>query len=703
MKLRWVLLALLTPMVGLLGFYVWVQIDRLDSRASEAGQVYGVIEEVQALRSAQYQVAQEMALAAGVIGSFGEAGLPDYEAQILITDSALAQLDGALPVLTAQAPEAAARLASLPQALSAARDDATEMMVPPSDSTTTYIGFLTDLDMLAEAALSIQADRAVLDRVRALAALAEVRLWSARESALGAAALTEWAFNTVSYSEFLTAIRLEGIGLSDAGRLSAQSALAQDLTVGPEWEGLQTHRNAIFRARLGSGDWEALGLNDWIAAQTAWQGALDGVETALAEQTLALAGAARIHAHEVRQQQLWLAIIATALVVGLAVLIFEFMSHRIRRLCAVLNHFAEDRFDRPVPCQSGGSEISDLARSIEELKVKTLAIRAENENIRAANEAELNARHQQVVDLVTEGLRALAEADLTRDFQTPLAPEYDAIRLDFNTAVARLRRVLGALAETVRDLDTGASTLRATAGDLADRTLRQVDTIQAAGDAVNGLVTAQGAARTALSSAKGLADEARLRADESHDVVHRAVEAMDRISGSSDRIAQISAMIEDISFQTNLLALNAGVEAARAGTAGKGFAVVAEEVRELAGRSSIAAQEIKTLIAESGREVKTGVDLVGQTGTALQAIRDQVLAVDETLGGLAQTSDGQSRSLDDVRAAMSELHGLTGGNTKVADDSRTASADLARQAQELSRLVGQFILDQATQGAKQAA
>jgi methyl-accepting chemotaxis protein len=165
---------------------------------------------------------------------------------------------------------------------------------------------------------------------------------------------------------------------------------------------------------------------------------------------------------------------------------------------------------------------------------------------------------------------------------------------------------------------------------------------------------------------------------------------MDAIASSSGHITQIIGVIDEIAFQTNLLALNAGVEAARAGDAGRGFAVVAAEVRALAQRSAGAAKEIKTLIATSSEHVKTGVDLVGETGDALSRIAEQVSRINDAVSGIAASAQEQATGLREVNTAVNQMDQVTQQNAAMVEQSTAASHALTREAEELSRLVGQF-------------
>ena len=156
---------------------------------------------------------------------------------------------------------------------------------------------------------------------------------------------------------------------------------------------------------------------------------------------------------------------------------------------------------------------------------------------------------------------------------------------------------------------------------------------------------------------------------------------MGGIEQSSKHIVRIIGVIDEIAFQTNLLALNAGVEAARAGDAGRGFAVVASEVRALAQRSAEAAKEIKGLISSSATQIDLGVDLVGQTGKALERIVAQVVEIDNVVSAIAASAEEQAGALQQVDRAVSQMDQIDPAQRRngAADDRRRARARRAGQ------------------------
>ncbi|WP_286840222.1 methyl-accepting chemotaxis protein, partial [Acidiphilium sp. 34-64-41] len=203
--------------------------------------------------------------------------------------------------------------------------------------------------------------------------------------------------------------------------------------------------------------------------------------------------------------------------------------------------------------------------------------------------------------------------------------------------------------------------------------------------------TAEGAV-----GARNVVAEAKQDAELSGQIVHEAVQAMNGIEKSSQEISNIIGVIDEIAFQTNLLALNAGVEAARAGDAGRGFAVVASEVRALAQRSADAAKEIKTLISASGRQVETGVRLVGETGQALTRIVERVGQLNNVVADIAASTQEQSTALHEVNTAINQMDQTTQQNAAMVEQSTAASHSLAGEAEELSNLVGQFAIGETT-------
>jgi methyl-accepting chemotaxis protein len=254
-----------------------------------------------------------------------------------------------------------------------------------------------------------------------------------------------------------------------------------------------------------------------------------------------------------------------------------------------------------------------------------------------------------------------------------------------------------ALAEALRIVRIGTASVQgsiseigAASHDLALRNEAQAARIAEtarAMDAVTGIVQETATGAHAVSQTITLADR---EAGEGGEVVRRAIEAMAAIENSAQEIGQIISVIDGIAFQTNLLALNAGVEAARAGEAGKGFAVVATEVRALAQRSADAAQSIKALITTSGEQVGTGVNLVRESGTRLEAILRRIGEISALTGSIAGSATRQAANLTQINAAMGEMDRMTQQNAAMVEESAAATRSLASEAVRLNALVATF-------------
>ncbi len=315
----------------------------------------------------------------------------------------------------------------------------------------------------------------------------------------------------------------------------------------------------------------------------------------------------------------------------------------------------------------------------------------------------MRAAQQKVVDGLRRGLAALAEGDLTVRLDEEFAPDYEQLRLDFNKTCDRLLDAMRAVVENADLIRGEAGEIANAADDLSSRTERQAATLEETASALDQLTSSVRSAAEGATHASELVQTARENAEASGKVVREAVAAMSEIEQSSRKISKITSVIDDIAFQTNLLALNAGVEAARAGEAGRGFAVVASEVRALAQRSSEAAREINELISASGTQVKRGVDLVDQTGTALDSIVGSVSEIDQKVSEIAVSSREQSSGLAEINEAVNQLDQVTQQNAAMFEQTTAASHALTREAENLTETTARFQIDGQGVGAGAAA
>jgi methyl-accepting chemotaxis protein len=255
---------------------------------------------------------------------------------------------------------------------------------------------------------------------------------------------------------------------------------------------------------------------------------------------------------------------------------------------------------------------------------------------------------------------------------------------------ASLVRLIGQVRAAAEGIATGSSQIASGNQDLSSRTEQQASSLQETASSMEELTSTVKHNAENAQQASVLAGNASEVAQRGSVVVEQVVETMVDISARSSQIADITGIIEGIAFQTNILALNAAVEAARAGEQGRGFAVVASEVRSLAQRSSSAAKEIKELIAASVQKIHDGSALAGDAGTTMSEVTQAVARVTDIMGEIAAASAEQSRGIEQVNLAITQMDEVTQQNAALVEQAAAASKSLEAQGQQLSGSVAFF-------------
>jgi methyl-accepting chemotaxis protein len=456
---------------------------------------------------------------------------------------------------------------------------------------------------------------------------------------------------------------------------------------------------------------EALLLSTGVSAFDKVDGAFDGL---LASHVRDLAIAAA-HAKEEAANTRWLMTVTSILGLLLALGIGLFVVRReivapLGEMTAAMKRLAAGDLDANAEGRERGDEIGDLARAFgifRQAAIDKMLAESEAAKQRAVLETERRAHDEvraniakeqaDVVGALGAGLSRLAAGDLSFRLTKVFPEAYEKLRDDFNAAVAQLLDAMMHIRASALGIRAGADEISQAADDLSRRTEQQAASLEETAGAMDQITT--GVRRTAegATGANNVVIAARTDAERSGQIVREAVAAMSHIEQSARQIAQIIGVIDEIAFQTNLLALNAGVEAARAGDAGRGFAVVASEVRALAQKSASAAKEIKALISKSTDQVNGGVQLVGQTGQALERILSNIAEINKLVAEIAASAKEQASGLHEVNSAVDQMDHVTQQNASMVEESTAASFALASESQQLADLIGRFNIGEAPQ------
>ena len=291
----------------------------------------------------------------------------------------------------------------------------------------------------------------------------------------------------------------------------------------------------------------------------------------------------------------------------------------------------------------------------------------------------------------------ISSGDLTLAEEATGRSEIGMLSRHLQNMQRSLVQTVGTVRQGAEEIYRGTSEISAGNTDLSSRTEQQAAAIEETAASMEQLTATVKQNADNAHHASKLAGDASGKASKGGQIVSGVVQTMGNISASSKKISEITAVINSIAFQTNILALNAAVEAARAGEQGRGFAVVASEVRTLASRSAQAAKEIEALISESVTLIERGSGEVVAAGNTMGDIVDAVKRVTDIMLEIAAASDEQSKGIEQVSQAITEMDNVTQQNASLVEEASAAAASLEEQAARLTEAVGTFRLQQAPQ------
>lgn len=271
---------------------------------------------------------------------------------------------------------------------------------------------------------------------------------------------------------------------------------------------------------------------------------------------------------------------------------------------------------------------------------------------------------------------AIANGDLTKTLDIKHNDEIGQLANALNSMVIKILDI-------VQDIKNGANNISSASHQLSSASQQMSQGASEQASSIEEVSSTMEEITANISQNTENAQETEKISNQANDGMKVVAERSSNAAKANEKIASKITIITDIAFQTNILALNAAVEAARAGEHGKGFAVVAAEVRKLAERSKVAAEEIISL---SGESLKLAKSAGAEISTAIPRVERTTGLVKE----ISAASIEQNNGANEVNNAIQQLNTITQQNAASSEELASNAEELSSQAELLSDMIEFF-------------
>ncbi|MCG3669285.1 methyl-accepting chemotaxis protein [Aliarcobacter butzleri] len=254
-------------------------------------------------------------------------------------------------------------------------------------------------------------------------------------------------------------------------------------------------------------------------------------------------------------------------------------------------------------------------------------------------------------------------------------------------SVNTLGETLGNLAKqnlsNGEQLENNSTIMKSSMQKLAQKTNEQSASLEQTATAVEQISSITRNNTQNAQKMSSLGETVKSAAQTGYNLADKTTFSMDEINEKVSAINEAISIIDQIAFQTNILSLNAAVEAATAGEAGKGFAVVAQEVRNLANKSSEAANEIKVLVESATLKANEGKVIAQEMQDGYKSLHSHITETLSIIEDVSIAAKEQMKGIEQVSDTIVTLNKITKENESETIQITSIAAEVSEMAYEV--------------------